>query len=366
MFAGLFLWLSLLALPLWAQSQTQPQTTPQTLRIASFNTELSRKGPGLLLRDITSGKDAQVAAVLAVITQTQPDILLLQGFDWDHGNLALKAFEQRLAQAGAPYPHLFARQPNAGLATGLDLDGDGRLGGPGDSQGYGDFTGRGGMAVLSRYPLLTKEMHDLTPLLWREMPGASLPRHPDGSPFPSPQAQAVQRLSSTAHWVLPFSIRPGQRISLLCFQATPPLFDGIEDRNGLRNADEIRLWQVFLDADLAPQMPHAPPPPRQHYVILGGANLDPDKGDGKRAAITGLLQDPRLQDPRPASVQAGTETVDWGQGRRMRVDYILPSADLQVTDSGVHWPDSASAPARTASRHMLVWVDIKLDETAAP
>jgi hypothetical protein len=344
---------ALLPPPLWAQAET--------LRIATFNTELSRNGPGLLLRDIERGEDAQIAAVIAVITKVQPDILLLQGIDWDHENLALKALERQLAQEGAPYPHLFAGQPNAGLATGIDLDGDGHLGGPGDSQGYGDYTGRGGMAVLSRYPLLVDELVDLSPLVWRDIPGASLPRHPDGSPFPSPQAQAVQRLSSTAHWVLPVALTNGGRLTLLCFQATPPLFDGVEDRNALRNADEIRLWQVFLDGQLPAELAS---PPTQNYVLAGGANLDPDTGQGRRKSIARLLQDPRLQDPRPQSPQAGTQTVDWGQGRRMRVDYLLPSQDWQIAASGVAWPDSATSPAAIASRHRLVWLDIILDETA--
>jgi endonuclease/exonuclease/phosphatase family metal-dependent hydrolase len=352
MWPALFLLLALPVDPLWAQPQ------PKSLRIATFNTELSRKGPGLLLRDITRGGEAQIDAVVAVIAAAQADILLLQGIDWDYQNLALKALERRLAEAGAPYPHLFSSQPNTGLASELDLDGDQRLGGPGDSQGYGDFTGRNGMAVLSRYPLLVEKLTDLTPLLWRDMPGANLPRHPDGSPFPSEQAQAIQRISTTAHWVLPVALAGSRQLTLLCFQASPPLFDGAEDRNGRRNADEIRLWQVFLDGELPPE---TAPPPSGDFIIVGGANLDPDKGDGRREAITRLLQDPRLQDPRPQSPQAGSETVDWGEQRRMRVDYLLPSQDWQVTAAGVLWPDGPTSPAAQASRHRLVWVDLLLD-----
>ncbi|OIQ44747.1 MAG: endonuclease [Roseobacter sp. MedPE-SW] len=344
-----------LLIPLFALPRI-PQA--ETLRIATFNTELSRKGPGLLLRDIERGEDVQIAAVVAVIAEAKPDILLLQSIDWDYNNLALKALARRLAQAGSLYPHLFASQPNAGLATDLDLDGDGRLGGPGDSQGYGDYTGRAGLAVLSRYPLVVDKMQDLTPLLWRDIPGATLPQHPDGSPFPSPQAQAIQRLSSTAHWVLPVALANGQRLTLLCFQAAPPLFDGAEDRNGLRNADEIRLWQVYLDGLLPAELAA---PPTQQFVIVGGANLDPSSGEGRRQSITQLLRDPRLQDPRPLSTPANTQTVDWGEGRRMRVDYLLPSKDWQVAAAGVVWPDSDSSPAAHASRHRLVWVDLVLD-----
>ena len=290
--------------------------------------------------------------MIETIAAVQPDVLALQGFDWDLDLLALKAFERRLALAGAPYPHLFALQPNSGLASGLDLDGDGRTGGPGDAQGYGRFTGQGGMAVLSRLPILSGEAHDLSPLLWRDLPGALLPETPDGTPFPSAEALAAQRLSSTGHWMVPLELPGGGRLTLLTFQAGPPVFDGPEDRNGRRNHDEIRLWQLLLDGQFGP----VPQPP---FVIAGGANLDPERGEGQREAIRSLLTDPRLQDPRPESRAAGLNTVEWERAGRMRVDYVLPSAGLTVTGSGVHWPDGSG---RAGGRHRLVWVDILLQE----
>ena len=81
----------------------------ETLRIATYNTELSRKGPGLLLRDIASGNDPQVIAVLDIIKHTQSDVIALQGFDYDLTNLALRLYAD---QAG--YPHIFAAWPNTG------------------------------------------------------------------------------------------------------------------------------------------------------------------------------------------------------------------------------------------------------------
>ena len=325
-----------------------------TLRIATFNTELSRKGPSLLLRNIDQGKDPQINAVVAQVALVNPDILVLQGIDWDYENRALQALQLQLQQAGAAYPHIFARQPNSGMASGLDLDGDGRLGGPRDSQGYGNFTGQDGNAVLSRLPIDHEAVRDLSQLLWQDMPNALLPQHPDGAPFPSEQALQAQRLSSTAHWVIPLKIPGGGTLTLLTFQATPPLFDGSEDRNGRRNADEIRLWQLLLDGALGPA-------PQTPLVIAGGANLDPNRGDGRRSAIAALLSDPRLQDPRPTSREAGLNTVEWERAGRMRVDYLLPSADLRVLDAGVHWPKLSDQTGALASRHRLVWLDIALE-----
>ncbi|OUS37291.1 endonuclease [Rhodobacterales bacterium 56_14_T64] len=326
-----------------------------TLRIATYNTEFSRDGPGLLLRDITRGEDPQIKAVIANIAELNADVLVLQGFDWDYENRALQALQHLLQKAQTPYPHIFALQPNSGMASGLDLDGNGRLGEARDSQGYGAFTGQGGNALLSRLPIDRDAVQDLSQLLWRDLPGALLPQHPDGTPFPSEKAQQVQRLSSTAHWVIPLILPDGGTLNLLSFQATPPLFDGVEDRNGRRNADEIRLWQLLLDGDLGP-------PPKMPLIIAGGANLDPKRGDGRRAAITALLDDPRLQDPRPSSPEAGVNTVEWENAGRMRVDYLLPSADLQVLDSGVLWRPTSDQTGGLASRHRPVWLDISINQ----
>lgn len=340
-----------------------------TIRIATFDAELARRGPGLLLRDLTSGKDPQVAAVVAVIVETRPDVLALQGIDWDFDDSALTALAELLSQAGQDYPHRFALRPNTGMATGIDLDGDGRTGDPGDAQGFGSFTGEGGMAILSRLPIDSAGAQDHSGLLWRDVPDALLPRHPDGKPFPSEAAQAVQRLSSSGHWVVPLVLPGGDRLNVLTFNASPPVFDGPEDRNGRRNHDEITFWRLWLDGAFGAV-------PSGALVVAGNANLDPFDSDGRHEAIRALLSDSRFRDPRPASPGAAAapdqghrgdnalDTVDWPEPGRLRVDYVLPSRDLDVIASGVYWPapgEPGHEAALVASRHRLVWVDIRLD-----
>ena len=305
----------------------------------------------------------------SVIAGTRPDILLLTGIDLDPGGATLAALQEALAAAGAPYPHALALPSNAGRPSGADLDGDGRRGTARDAQGYGRFRGDGAMALLSRHPVEAGAVRDFTGLLWRDLPGARLPEDGRGAPFPSAEAQAVQRLSSAGHWAVPVRLPSGARLTVLAYAATAPVFDGPEDRNGLRAADETRLWLRLLDGALGP----APAPP---FAVLGRASVDPVDGEGDHAAIRALLSDPRLQDPRPQSAggraaadpahrgDPALDTAEWsgrdGGPGNLRVDYVLPSAELEVTGAGVHWPEGPAETVRAASRGRLVWVDVAL------
>ena len=62
------------------------------------------------------------------------------------------------------------------------------------------------------------------------------------------------------------------------------------------------------------------------------------------------------------------DTADWddetGAGN-MRVDYALPSVELEIAASGVFWPEAGTPDAdllsvdgTLASRHHLVWIDV--------
>ena len=298
----------------------------EPLTLATWHADLSRKGPGLLLRDLARG---DLDPVLAEIAAADPDVLLLTDIDYDHDGVALGQIAEALAAAGAPYPYRFTARPNTGIPTGLDLDGDGRLGGGRDAQGFGEFSGQGGMALLSRVPVSLER--DLTALLWADLPGHR--RLPDD---PAPD---LQRLSSAAHWVLRLDT-PGGPLSLLAWHATPPVFDGPEDRNGRRNADELALWLRYLDGafgDVAPRP-----------VLIGNANLDPARGDGLQDAMREELADPRLPDS-----LAGSDTVEWDSTGPMRVSYVLPPSDLRVLDA-------RTRPPAAEQRHRMVLVTLDL------
>ncbi len=291
-------------------------------------------------------------------------MLLLTGIDWDHDSLALDAVADRLAAAGAGYPHRLALRPNTGIPTGLDLDGDGRTNRAADAQGWGLFPGAGGMAIVSRLPPDTEALRDFSDFLWRDLPGNLI-----GGAL-TPDAVAVLRLSTTGHWDVPLILPDGSRLHLLAWSATPPVFDGPQDSNGRRNHDEAAFWLRYLDGALPWPAPDAP------VILIGTANLDPADGDGRPDALTALLSDPRLSDPAPRGAggaaaadpaQKGDPALDTaafpppkGPGN-LRVDYILPDASLPVIASGVLWPapgEPGAADAATASRHRLVWVTV--------
>lgn len=303
--------------------------TAEPITLATWHADLSRDGPGLLLRDLAEER-APLPELLDEIAAADADLLLLTDVDFDMSLAALSELGARLGVRGADYPHRFALRPNSGLASGRDLDGDGTNWGPRDAQGYGEFSGQHGMALLSRHPVTL--IRDFTKLLWRDLP--------EGRMTESDPAADLQRLSSTGHWALRIAA-PAGPLTLLCLAATPPVFDGPEDRNGRRNADEIALWRRHLDGAFGN-------PPEPPYTLIGNANLDPESGEGLRGEIAALLGDPRLQDPLP-----GQPTAEWPSTGPLRVSYVLPSAAPRVLRAQVR-------PAIEGQRHRLVSVTLAL------
>lgn len=370
-----------------------PPVPEGAVRVAQFNAAMARKGAGVLLQEIAERR-SQVLAVAEIILRVRPDILLINELDADPEGRALTAFTALLAEgldglAGIDYAHTHQGPQNVGEPSGLDLDGDGRVAGPGDAFGFGRFPGQYAMALLSRHPF-AGEVRSWRLLPWSALPDARRPRLPDSTPFHPDAVWAALRLSSKAHWAAPIELPGGEVLHLLAAHPTPPVFDGPEDRNGRRNADEIRLLGEILAGTAAWLVDDAGRAgglaPGALAVVAGDLNADPEDGDGNRAEIAALLANPALQDPAPESpggAEAGgggpragdpaRHTADWrdgpGQPGNLRVDYVLPSAAFEVVGSGIFWPAEADPLARlTGSRkgrpvssdHRLVWADLTL------
>lgn len=88
-----------------------------TIRVATFNVSLGRRGPGVLLKAIMSGKDDQVLAVVDIIQKVRPDILLLNEFDTDFANLAVIEFQKILASGENSIAYHIITRPSETKAT---------------------------------------------------------------------------------------------------------------------------------------------------------------------------------------------------------------------------------------------------------
>lgn len=354
-----------------------------TIRVATFNADMARKGAGVLIDDIEK-RTPQILAVAEIILHARPDILLINEIDHDHDGQALADFAYLLAEGvggldGLDLPHRFLAPVNTGVPSGLDLDGDGKVMGARDALGYGRFPGQYGMAILSAVPL--DNARTFQNFAWSKVPWAVQPRDPDGTAYYSAEAWARLPVSSKSHWDVTALLPDGRGLHLLASHPTPPVFDGPENRNGLRNAAEIRFWVDYIDGldwmidDAGGQ---GGLPPDAQFVVLGDLNADPRKGDGERDTVAGLAAHRRVQDPQPKSAGAAalgspSDTADWretnGPGN-LRVDYVLPSDGLRLAGSGVFWPHpddplyrlvAIDGRNRASSDHRLVWVDIELE-----
>ncbi|MDE0458129.1 MAG: endonuclease/exonuclease/phosphatase family protein [Chromatiales bacterium] len=358
------------------------------VRFATFNASMNRGAAGELAAALRDGDDPQIAKVAEIIRAVDPDVIAINEFD--HGAGLDRAFVGNYLDDA--YPFSFIAPSNTGVATGLDLDGDGIAGSdPGttdlarDSHGFGMFEGQYGMLVLSRHEIAVEDVRTFRTFRWRDMPGARLPARPDGTPFYSDEALDVLRLSSKSHWDVPVRIG-GEVVHFLVSHPTPPVFDGPEDRNGARNADEIRFWSDYIageeyihdDSGRKGGLANG-----AHFVIAGDLNADPADGESVPGAIRQLLDHPLVNasvTPRSAggsaaaAAQGGVNSTHGGDPRfdtadfrddapgNLRVDYVLPSTGLEVVAAGVFWPPEETPEAAwlDASDHRPVWVDVTL------
>jgi hypothetical protein len=359
------------------------EPTAQVVRVATFNASLNRDAEGELRRELATPDSAQARKVAEIIQRVRPDILLVQEFDFDAEGAALAAFRSNYlarSQNGAEpihFAHTFFTESNTGQPSGFDLNNDGSTGGGQDALGFGEFPGQYAMVLLSRFPIDASRARTFRRFLWRDMPGARLP-----AGWYSPEELEVVPLSSKNHWDVP--VRVGQfELHLLVSHPTPPAFDGPEDRNGLRNHDEVRFWNDYLGkgTHIRDDAGRRGGFRGRHFLIMGDQNSDPVDGDSLHAAINALIAHPRVGSSIvPASdgaVEASTaqgginrnhrgdarhDTADFSDraAGNLRVDYLLPSRGIQVCGSGVFWPrgDQPFASLIDASDHRLVWLDI--------
>jgi hypothetical protein len=387
----------LAAAPSAVADPTRTGRPDMDVRFATFNASLNRATEGELVADLSTPDDEQAQAVAEIVQLTRPDVLLVNEFDYVEGGQAAELFRSNYLQVGqngadrVDYPYYYVAPSNTGIQSGVDLNNDGKIGGPNDAFGFGFFPGQFGMVVYSRYPIDEEAVRTFQQFRWQDMPGNLIP-----TDFYSPQAQEILRLSSKSHWDVPIEVGD-KSVHFLVSHPTPPVFDGPEDRNGRRNNDEIRFWADYISSprDAAYIYDDAGGTgglkPGSRFVIAGDQNSDPNDGDSVEGSIEALLEHPKVNTTvTPASegaveaseLQGGIndehtgdpafDTADFAEPPgNLRVDYVLPSKSLRILDAAVFWPVSSDPLSRLtgtfpfpSSDHRLVWVDVRLPHRA--
>ncbi len=362
-----------------------------SVRVATFNIwELSTEKLWVVDEN-GAGHDEQIFAAATIIQKIRPDILVINEIDHDYNfpnDLAKNARQFRdayLNQGGNAinYPYVFAAPCNTGIRADMDFDNDGiiadsshentRLHGV-DCYGYGEYPGQYSMALLSKYPIDEDKVRTFQKFLWKDLPGHHAPLD-----FYSEDEMQIFRLSSKSHWDVPVLINK-KPLHIFMSHPTPPVFDGPEDRNGRRNFDEIKFWQHYIDNDPALYDDEKNPGgynTEAPFIIAGDLNANPEAEAvyENRAAIRLLLDHPNIQETADFTIRRNvsdalpsekkSETAQFGDERRVRIDYVLPNMGLEILDGGVFWPFEEDDPdglylAEKASDHRLVWIDVRL------
>ena len=376
-----------------------------TLRVMTYNIEDVRTA------DINDPEHPRLKKAAAIIQRLRPDILLINEMAYDvaggpdvregmpAGMNGQRFANNFLSVAQGPgldalYYEAVTPPTNTGIASGFDLDNDGRVvatyppvppplpdGSPSpqsaegqaygnDAFGFGTFPGQYGMTLLVRDGLdVDREaIRSFRMLKWNAMPDPRLPvDSTTGTVWYSPEELDAFRLSSKTHIDVPVELPNETVLHVLASHPTPPAFDGPARRNVRRNYAEIRFWADYLDnapyieddSTIRGGLPKDVP-----FVLLGDLNADPDEGDATGPITQFLLTHPRIDGtfvPVADSLARAAypdldpdDTARWG----LRVDYVLPSENLIIRDGGVYRPVGSDTVGVEVSDHFPVWLDV--------
>ena len=322
------------------------------------------------------------------------------------------------------YPHVKNYPTNTGLFSGYDLanNGSAEPTDQDDAQGFGYYHGHYAFALMSRYEIDDANTRTFQSFKRSDFPGATNPTVAPvfddqscadiegsfgvrcGEAWYSDEEWSEVRLSSKNHVDAPILI-PTQdgikTINLLLSHPTPAAFDKASDNNKLRNSQEIEFWLRYIEGadfiydDKGTYGGFS----GESFVIMGDLNADAIVGTGSQPNYNGirlLMNNKRVnhsvsqatgkfapisqgaaEAPNPAGSWTGTHPFPAIRSAIFgsRVDYAVPSADLEVVDAGTFWqPEGAEGrllfnDARVgygnsksiSSDHRYVWVTIELD-----
>jgi 3-phytase len=359
---------------------------------------LTRGKPGQLATELATQDSVPAQYVAETIQRAAPDVLLLTGFDYDQTGRAIFEFQVNylaVPQNGAKpirFAQQYVRPVNTGIASGYDLDHDGRVitqpGAPGysgDSIGGGDFPGQRGMVLLSRFPIDEERVRTFQRSKWRDMPGSMLPTDARGRPWFDAAELNVLRLSSANHWDVPLKIEKRTVHVLASAPSTRPS-EGPEQRTSRRIHDELRIWVDYIPGgdradylydDTATTgrrsrafsfvlMAELPP------VVLSGSN--PAAEEFRRLMsfpavnntvfppVPAVAEAPPVPSTEPSTMPSTRPTT-----QPVPPELLLdaPSRDLKLVSASVFEPPpeqearAATQPSLAQVRPRLVYIDVK-------
>ncbi|WP_257326027.1 endonuclease/exonuclease/phosphatase family protein [Pseudoalteromonas rhizosphaerae] len=362
-----------------------------SLRVATFNVSMDATNYAENDKDVDPNglvnalqtNHPQIKNIAEIIQRIRPDILLLNEFDYVSKAQGIDYFKTHYLaksqnkQPAIDYPYSYVGPVNTGLKTPFDLDNDGQATGiKGDAFGFGFFEGHYGMAVLSRYPIDFDKIRTLQTFKYKDMPNAKMPIDPTtGENWYNNEEWQALRLSSKSFWDIPVTVK-GKTLHVIASHPTPPVFDGAEDRNGLRNHDEVRLIKDYIASADYLYDDHGVKgglAEKSRFVIVGDLNAAPE-GDKKRPDTTDQLLKNSLINSQFTPISKGAKTTysekyaaAYTAYWQARADYVLPSTyGIEVHDGGVFWPTKSSELYRlikdrnASSDHRMVWLDISI------
>lgn len=373
----------------------------------------------------------QIRNVAAIIQKNRPDVLLLTEFNNDgsaKNMAALTGFQQHYLNepqsinsvdgggmlAPISYPFVENYATNTGFDPNLDLSNtNSPTFNPDDAYGFGFYHGHYAFALMSKFPIDTKNTRTFQTFKRKDLPSAVNPtinkcndplKIPAGlacgDKWFTPEKWAQLRLSSKNHVDAPILIPTSngtKTIHALISHPTPPAFDSVSDNNKYRNSEEIKFWDHYISGDdfFYDDKGIKGGFSGQSFVIMGDLNADPAYGTSTDPLYNGiqmLTNNPKVNLPvsqtnallTPTSHGAAqepnekkhpypeTRTSTFGS----RVDYAIPSADLTVINTGVYW-QAENEPGRllfndprvgnrgkdkeVSSDHRFVWSTISIN-----
>jgi len=380
-----------------------------------------------LVDKTTAEKIIQIRNVAAIIQKTRPDVLMMGEYNNDGTGEDLSALEgfqanylsiaQSIEGAGGAadlepieYPFAESYGTNTGLLSGFDLNNDGYIATAedvgtneyaGDTWGFGQYHGQYAFALMSKYEIDAKNTRTFQDFKWKDLDGAENPLL-DGENWYTDEEWQQMTLSSKNHVDAPILVptKDGtETIHILMSHPTPPVFD--TGKNKLQNAAEVEFWHNYVtnsqdfydDAGNTGALKEG-----AHFVIVGDQNLDAavGAGDGLTGVMAALHADPVVNqsvtngDLYPTSFGAAEYAADRSSEHPypnritaefhnayggINADHAIPSASLNIIDSGVYWQASYQEgrmlfnDARigkygtgkdVSSDHRMVWIKAKL------